>query len=446
MSQVIIGAPRLSVERGWSTLSAAIQVADWRGELYFRVSQGPLATSANPFVLSMLPPAMKLGLPVRVEAPLSPQFQALQAQMQGFIPAVHPTLHTVPVEAASEHTPQPPPGRRGVFVFFSGGVDSFYSLLMHRDEITHVVFVHGFDTLLAHKAVRARNVQAVRQAAAELSKGFIEVETNYRSCVDRFEKWEHHTATIAQLAIASVLGSQFHRAYLAENFDYFRQSETTNTATVWRADGIETLQDGIDCKRIDKTAYIADSATAMRWLRVCWQNKAMAYNCGRCEKCLRTMIALRLAGALHRCRTFDRPIDLERIRYLRFSDSAYFWPELLAALERRPADAALAEAARDSIGWATVPDWTWVRLLPALESHGSEPELARIARERMEFARQPADPRRQAEQIFKAMTRVFDLQDELATIKSSRSWKLTALLRRLGTRLRRERQQRHIGL
>ena len=38
------------------------------------------------------------------------------------------------------------------------------------------------------------------------------------------------------------------------------------------------------------------------------------YNCGRCAKCLPTMIDLMLAGALHRCRTLPHDIDPEALR------------------------------------------------------------------------------------------------------------------------------------
>jgi len=180
----------------------------------------------------------------------------------------------------------------------------------------------------------------------------------------------------------------------------------------------------------------------MRWLRVCWQNKELAYNCGRCEKCLRTMIALHLAGALSRCRTFNRPIDVQRVHYLRFGDSMYFWPELLAELERRPADAALAEAVRDSMGWATTPEWMWGRFAASLERKGNLPELLRIVKERLEYAQTPPDPRRHAIELGKAMTRVFDLEQEMHVLKSSRSWKLTEPVRSAGRIVRRLRAGR----
>ena len=37
------------------------------------------------------------------------------------------------------------PGKMRTGEFFSAGVDSFYTLLQRKDEITDLIFVHGFD-------------------------------------------------------------------------------------------------------------------------------------------------------------------------------------------------------------------------------------------------------------------------------------------------------------
>jgi hypothetical protein len=440
MSTITIGAPRQYIDHGWSAVASRIQVGDKQIELYFRCSQGPLTSSCTPFALSMLLPALKLGASVTAATPLLPQLLATMDRLQRMIIADTPALQQpvlIGPVADNNGTPLPTaqPDGRGAFLFFSGGVDSFHTLLEHHQDISHCVFVHGFDTLLADARVAARNVSAMRQAAAELGKPLIEIETNYRSCVDRLMPWNHHSATIAQCALASALSPQFSRGYVAQNYDYLGVMLRHGRDSNYDCGDVQVVQDGMDCRRLDKTIRIATSETAMRWLRVCWQNKQQAYNCGRCEKCLRTMIALHIAGALARCRTFDRPIDLERLRYLDFGDPAYFWPELVAELERRPSDATLAAAVRESIGWAALRPWM-KRDARDTEMQHRQPELWRVVRERMEFAQASADPRQQAEQMCKAMTRVIDLQDELTVIKASRSWKLTAPLRALGRRRR----------
>ena len=52
------------------------------------------------------------------------------------------------------------------------------------------------------------------------------------------------------------------------------------------------IHDGAEARRCDKLRRLAESAPALKGLRVCWQDAG--FNCGRCEKCLRTMIALHL--------------------------------------------------------------------------------------------------------------------------------------------------------
>jgi hypothetical protein len=61
---------------------------------------------------------------------------------------------------------------------------------------------------------------------------------------------------------------------------------------------------------LGKTKAIAEFPVVVRNLRVCFETPENGYNCGRCEKCYRTMVGLRVAGALAQCDAFDRPLDL----------------------------------------------------------------------------------------------------------------------------------------
>jgi hypothetical protein len=72
----------------------------------------------------------------------------------------------------------------GIACFFSGAVDSFYTLLKHREEITHIIFVHGFDIDLTERSLRAQASRMAREVAKELGKTLVEVETNLRSFSD----------------------------------------------------------------------------------------------------------------------------------------------------------------------------------------------------------------------------------------------------------------------
>jgi hypothetical protein len=102
--------------------------------------------------------------------------------------------------------------------------------------------------------------------------------------------------------------------------------------------------DGVELSRFDKTRLIADWDLALNNLRVCNQYKKYRhdkFNCGRCEKCLRTKLALLALGALDRANSFaDRDVSVDLVESaLRFTPyshgeythTVYHW-ELLEPL------------------------------------------------------------------------------------------------------------------
>jgi hypothetical protein len=62
-------------------------------------------------------------------------------------------------------------------------------------------------------------------------------------------------------------------------------------------------------------------------------------NCGECEKCLRTMVGLRIVGALERCPTFPDQVPLEKLAQLPVGETFL--------LQRAGENAEAAEAAGD---------------------------------------------------------------------------------------------------
>ncbi|MDZ4719654.1 MAG: hypothetical protein SH847_14465, partial [Roseiflexaceae bacterium] len=76
-----------------------------------------------------------------------------------------------------------------------------------------------------------------------------------------------------------------------------------------------------------------------------------AYNCGRCEKCLRTMVALESLGALGRCQTFAIPLDLRRVAALRLGDNTILalWKQNHKAVKQQGTNPALERAVRTAM-------------------------------------------------------------------------------------------------
>lgn len=299
----------------------------------------PLATDAAPWLAAELPVAMMLGEPLVIDRPVDLAALSNSDAAQKILTGWFPALSQVTVDAERGESGEPAPG---VGCFFSGGVDSFYSVLQHRDRITHLIFVLGFDISDAEAERGGAATDAARDAAASLGLPLIEVRTNLRSVADRAGlHWgtQYHGAAMAAvgLALADHVGEVIIPGSYQER-DLHPWGTHPDLDPHWSSSRVRFVHDAVDVSRAGKVAYLADHPVAMDHLRVCWDKRSSAMNCGQCEKCLRTMINLRAAGALGRCRTLPSRLRLRDVARADMDPgSDLFAAENLAALRGDPA-------------------------------------------------------------------------------------------------------------
>ncbi|WP_210405284.1 hypothetical protein [Williamsia sp. 1138] len=200
-------------------------------------------------------------------------------------------------------------------------MDSFYTALKHIDEITHLIIIHGLDVSLSNGSMWDELVDRARTAAELLGKDLIEVRSNVRYLHAKHgPHWQRqaHGAFLAHVAL--LLSPHLRRVYVPASDDDAHVIEPLGTHPdldpLWSSRDLEIVHDGVDADRVTKLAYIQHSAVAMAHLRVCWSNLAGMYNCGTCEKCLRTMIGLHLVGATNRCTTLPKTISIDAVRWI----------------------------------------------------------------------------------------------------------------------------------
>ena len=248
---------------------------------------------------------------------------------------------------AGARSRRPRPPADGVGCFFSGGVDSFYTLLKRRAEITHLIFAHGFDILL-EDVERRRALESVRAVADELDKPLIEVHTNLASLAhETGVGWKlYHGAGLA--AVALLLQDRLGRVLVPASFSYpdlFPWSSHSLLDPLWSTEQTVIEYDGCEATRVEKVAFVSEHPTAMKHLRVCLARDT-DYNCGCCEKCLRTVINLRAAGASGRCETLPGEPDLEAVAGMDLAGESArtFALENLRALEKLGTEPGLVHA------------------------------------------------------------------------------------------------------
>ncbi len=352
MDAVVVGEPKHFDEGGKYVVSTPVAIGADCHEVWYRVEEGPLARGTETFLAAALTPAMKVGGGLHLPGSVSPRLSASIPKIQDIFHTWYPDFKKVAVGVETKHV-QPSSSAREVGCFFSGGVDSFYTLLRHKEEITKLIFVHGFDIRLDDTPLRAKVSQVLREVAFEFRKPLIEVETNVRTFSDRHVGWEeYHGSALASVAL--LLSPHFRKVYIAASSSYsslLPWGSHPLLDPLWSTDDMEIVHDGCEAIRIEKVAHISSCDIALKSLRSCWRNPGGAYNCGQCVKCMRTMAALRAAGALDRCTTFAHTLDLKALAREPFErpGATVIAEKTLLVAERLGADPALVQALRDRL-------------------------------------------------------------------------------------------------
>ena len=334
------------------SIKAELTPGSKRFDIFFRSHDIELTKNTAALLAVGLLPAMKTGSTLVADGVISQRLLNAEEHLCNvFLQQRHPFLPLRRV-CIKNLIPEPatPPQENRVGVFFSAGVDSFYSLLKHQEEITDLIYIHGFDVSLAKYARRKKMSEVIRNIGLQFGKRVIEVETNLQSWLRRYLSW-HYAHGVAFASVGHLLSPFFRRIYIAATHtyaDYERVFLGSHPLLdhLWSTETLEFIHDGCEATRIDKVAIIAKSVTALQSLRVCFKQLGSVENCGWCEKCIRTMINLHIVGALDRCTIFAKKIDLDRIAELMIPDlSAYVMvEENLKALEKRPGDRDLYNA------------------------------------------------------------------------------------------------------
>ena len=101
---------------------------------------------------------------------------------------------------------------------------------------------------------------------------------------------------------------------------------------LWSTERLEIVDDGGRFSREQRLRRIVDHPVVQQTLRVCWENPDGAYNCGRCRKCMLTMVSLEAIGARERIATFPAELNLDLFAGFEITQpiSLLLWEDALA--------------------------------------------------------------------------------------------------------------------
>jgi hypothetical protein len=344
-----VSAVQVQATKGGQELSALLDGSP----IWFRFPEEyVLAPRGDPFLAASLLPAMLQGEALEIDprAPVSPRLLGQVAQLQEIFHCWNPRFGLIPVRA-SQAAAQP--ANEGVASFFSGGVDASYTFLRHAEDISHLIFLHGYDIQLENRTLFEQALEANGEFACRSGKKLVAVATNARSLC--YPNTSFCLTCYGGCLLAAVgLSLSFPRTYIAASHTYTELTPWGShllTDPLWSTEATAFLHDGAAAPRSEKLRRVAASEAAMQILRVCLSNQG--YNCGRCKKCLRTMCTLRALGL--QSPALPPLTSVEAVRRLRVEDG----DDLLFFLENvqlaaRSQDRALAGALRGCVRRYTV--------------------------------------------------------------------------------------------
>lgn len=236
--------------------------------------------------------------------------------------------------------------------FFSGGVDSFYSLLTSRSTPRFLIFVHGFDIALSDSVRFEHANNSLTTVSKAIGSTPCVISTNLRKhpLIASVNWNDAHGGALA--AVAHLLQPHVGTVTIPPSW---HKSANIVYGSCWQIDHLwssrrlEIKHGDASYTRIERLRVIAENPLAQQHLRVCWENKAPTGNCSRCEKCVRTMLELHIIGKLENFEVFDLGVPLsDLIDSLPALHNTYNYAEALQSGVDRKLESSLKRLIRRS--------------------------------------------------------------------------------------------------
>jgi hypothetical protein len=360
---MIIKDVALSSDKEGITLTAncKLRKIGW-DNIYFRLEgkqhHDYIFEDASPFAAALLIPSMKQGEDLIIKGCISEQLHAGMQEVMKVVLGWDIGLKPIKI-IADAVTKDTQTKNAHTASTFSGGVDSFYTYLKHRndtkksDRIDSFILVKGFDVDLRNTDLWQLTLENVRAIAKKEGIELLTVETNARVIMEPIMPRGDYTHGGCLAAVGLALRNGIRQLYIPATFSNDQQVPWGSHMDLdhhWSTEKLRFIHDGTEATRLDKIVWeVSKSPVALEHLRVCYMNEKGEYNCGVCDKCVRTMIHFYVAGALDKVKTFPHEIDLERVKAGPHvvGDGKYIpWGEKhnLAGLRERNMDPKLQEA------------------------------------------------------------------------------------------------------
>jgi len=266
---------------------------------------------ASGFVCALLLLAMRVGEDLEVRASVSRRLLERVPRIVDLYATWDPRLHRSRVRAERELGPRA--AAAGVGCFFSRGVDSMHSVAVPRGlpgALTELVHCDRLEPKHS-EAVRAEEIRLAGETARELGLPLVVIETNLRELTDPIvADWADMVGGGLAFLAHATAGGLGHVVIpsSAAPTTVIPTGSSPMLDAMFSTDELEVYHDAPATRPAKIAWLVRERPELLPYLKVCF-HEDRSDNCGRCPKCVTTMLSLEAVGALGLATAFPPELD-----------------------------------------------------------------------------------------------------------------------------------------
>ena len=309
-----INIPQLQEKKDHTYITCSIEYSQGKKEVWYSVAKkyAEFLTTENSdaFLVGLLLLAMKNQEYIYIDGQISERlFYNLNHYFMKIITLLIPSLKAVNIYPQQLNSEKITPNQNVVATGFSGGIDSFCTLIDHWSEktpdnykITHLVMNNVGSHGSGGRNLFHQRYQRLNAFAEEFNLPFIQIDSNLHEILEMNFQNTHTTRNIsAILALQKLFGKYYYAS--AHKYADCILTESPDGAVIdptaihlLSTETTEFISTGCQHSRVEKTMIVSDFEPSYRYLDVCVHAVDKAENCSQCWKCARTILTLEILG------------------------------------------------------------------------------------------------------------------------------------------------------
>ncbi len=205
-------------------------------------------------------------------------------------------------------------------MFMSGGMDSLAALRLNRLNypashpgfVKDSFFLHGFDIGgVVERGMKYHVFERAKEAICKITNDakieLIPVYTNIRHLCDERALWLDSFFGAVLASIAHTFSNRLNMVFIGSSYDIPNLHPCGSHPLLdpeYSSYDMRIRHRDYELSRIEKIKIVSRWDVAFQNFRVCLANVPDRLNCGKCEKCVRTMTELTALGLLHKTKAF----------------------------------------------------------------------------------------------------------------------------------------------